>query len=709
MGRLMRYKLPHAWFYKQSKRGGSIAYTPSSALSRKLLLPTFLSPENHKAIYIAFPAESPRKCQPSTEASVLDAPSESPTHTFAEDLAILSTLHPVNATIDNCSSFPNSASTKRTSNYLEHSMNMGYCSDDDDERFHGFSSSKGKSGSVNNGAAFDVQELERRLKALAGSEGRRDYYIARSPMLSGSLPTPIVETNGSPYYRQGMLRGADVRKSPMAVLAHASPLFDRGIAGDDSSNESNSLRQSTSSSDTGIERRSSSQWERDAFSINSERSETFTTCEDGLDRSSQMKRQRSPSPMQRKPKDWMASAQCSPLLYPVSNAGPLASAHLAKPTTPSLYQDHEYANLVHAEKGRIRSYHGIPRKDSAVLRNINTPGHANSSIHVGNRKDDENVEWDGFNSNAYRSPPSKASPTSSRSSLQRGGQHAVELMNKYYSAGLHPASPSHEQDSYKLLLLAEEENSKRLYCGTDQFSYMGCKERLLSRRTSFEQGNIDVTEATEGEVGRLSNYDKFKLRQVSNTHGTKLSRAWSLSPELGPYRPMQANRSLLSNAPLTRHESYQNTPEHHYIVRGPGQRSHEQIFDPSKSSPHRRGSNVLPYSYAQKGPSWSNKATLKAVREKTRDPGFESFSPSPQPASEVCSRVFDSFAVVKCSYDPKQDFKQSMVEMIFEKDLNSSHDMVELLQCYLTLNPSRYHDTIVKVFTEVWSEVFQDV
>ncbi|MCO5595414.1 hypothetical protein L7F22_049456 [Adiantum nelumboides] len=117
----------------------------------------------------------------------------------------------------------------------------------------------------------------------------------------------------------------------------------------------------------------------------------------------------------------------------------------------------------------------------------------------------------------------------------------------------------------------------------------------------------------------------------------------------------------------------------------------------------------LSYAYAQKKPSWSNKATLKAVRKKTRDPGFESFSPSPQPGETAHSRVFDSFAVVKCSYDPKQDFKQSMVEMIFEKDLNSSHDMVELLQCYLTLNPPRYHDTIVKVFTEVWSEVFQDV
>ncbi|KAH7436102.1 hypothetical protein KP509_05G002600 [Ceratopteris richardii] len=71
------------------------------------------------------------------------------------------------------------------------------------------------------------------------------------------------------------------------------------------------------------------------------------------------------------------------------------------------------------------------------------------------------------------------------------------------------------------------------------------------------------------------------------------------------------------------------------------------------------------------------------------------------------SQVFDSFAMVKCSYDPRHDFRESMVEMIMEKGLHTSHDMVELLQCYLTLNAEAYHDTIVKVFTEVWSEMFR--
>ncbi|MCO5597356.1 hypothetical protein L7F22_051432 [Adiantum nelumboides] len=705
---ILRFKLPHAWFYKQSKTGERVAYTPGSTLSGKDLVSAFLSPANHKAIDIPSPAESPENRQPSAEASSL--PDESSqcgfTHTFPDDIAILSTLHPIEIVLDGCS-INNSPSAKRTaSNHLEHSI-MDYCSDGD-QLFHDFSTPKSKSGSANNGAAFDAKELEWKLKALE-SEDRRSSFYASSPILSGALSTPMVETcpmqgpDGSPYYRQNQLRGGNVRKSPMAVLANASPLFDRRIAGDDSSNESNSLRQSTSSSDTGIERRSSSQWERDAFSVNSERSETFTTYEDRLDRSNRMKKQRSPARMHRKRMDSMVSAESSPFTYPISNAGMSAEAF------PGLYHDqYEHANFGHVKKDRNRSHHGFARKDQLVaLRHINMQGHYNNgSIPVGDMADAENVEWGGLNSNDYRSP-SRASPTSSRSSLQRG-QHAVELNNKFYPAvSLHPVLPIHEQDSYQLP--HAELKSKR---GGDGFSYMGCKERLLSGRTSFEQGN-DTTAASEGEVQqRLSNYDKFKLRQMTSTQG-KLSRTWSLSPELGPYRSIQANRNPPSNAPnLTRHESYQNTPEHHYAVRGTSQKS-EPVLDPSKFSPYKRGSNGpamsnLSYANAQKGPSWSNKATLKAVREKTRDPGFESFSSSPQPG-EAHSRVFDSFAVVKCSYDPKQDFKQSMVEMIFEKDLNSSHDMVELLQCYLTLNPPRYHDTIVKVFTEVWSEVFQDV
>ncbi|GMN43481.1 hypothetical protein TIFTF001_012683 [Ficus carica] len=65
----------------------------------------------------------------------------------------------------------------------------------------------------------------------------------------------------------------------------------------------------------------------------------------------------------------------------------------------------------------------------------------------------------------------------------------------------------------------------------------------------------------------------------------------------------------------------------------------------------------------------------------------------------------DRFAVVKCSYDPRQDFKDSMVEMISEKKMGRPEELEELLACYLTLNSDDYHDMIIKVFRQVWFEL----
>lgn len=73
------------------------------------------------------------------------------------------------------------------------------------------------------------------------------------------------------------------------------------------------------------------------------------------------------------------------------------------------------------------------------------------------------------------------------------------------------------------------------------------------------------------------------------------------------------------------------------------------------------------------------------------------------------SKVLDSVAMEKRSYNPCQDFKDSMLEMILEKELHTTNDLVHLLQCYLGLNSERDHKTIVKAFSEVWSDLFGHV
>ncbi|GMI92749.1 hypothetical protein HRI_002944200 [Hibiscus trionum] len=68
--------------------------------------------------------------------------------------------------------------------------------------------------------------------------------------------------------------------------------------------------------------------------------------------------------------------------------------------------------------------------------------------------------------------------------------------------------------------------------------------------------------------------------------------------------------------------------------------------------------------------------------------------------------VKDSFAVVKSSSDPYNDFRTSMVEMIVERQLFAAEDLEQLLQCFLSLNSHHHHNIIVEVFTEIWETLF---
>ncbi|KAJ0028196.1 hypothetical protein Pint_35034 [Pistacia integerrima] len=65
----------------------------------------------------------------------------------------------------------------------------------------------------------------------------------------------------------------------------------------------------------------------------------------------------------------------------------------------------------------------------------------------------------------------------------------------------------------------------------------------------------------------------------------------------------------------------------------------------------------------------------------------------------------DSCAVVKSSFDPQRDFRESMVEMIVENNIRASKDLEDLLACYLSLNSDEYHELIIKVFKQIWFEL----
>ncbi|XP_055833582.1 transcription repressor OFP7-like [Solanum dulcamara] len=69
-------------------------------------------------------------------------------------------------------------------------------------------------------------------------------------------------------------------------------------------------------------------------------------------------------------------------------------------------------------------------------------------------------------------------------------------------------------------------------------------------------------------------------------------------------------------------------------------------------------------------------------------------------------KVNESFAIVKKSADPYDDFKKSMKEMIMEKEMFEAEDLEQLLLCFLSLNSRHHHAIIVEAFTEIWEELF---
>ncbi|KAE9603168.1 hypothetical protein Lal_00018721 [Lupinus albus] len=72
------------------------------------------------------------------------------------------------------------------------------------------------------------------------------------------------------------------------------------------------------------------------------------------------------------------------------------------------------------------------------------------------------------------------------------------------------------------------------------------------------------------------------------------------------------------------------------------------------------------------------------------------------PSSSSRRSLSDSFAIVKSSFNPQKDFRESMLEMIVENNLRASKDLEDLLACYLSLNSDEYHDIIIKVFKQIW-------
>ncbi|MCD9643028.1 hypothetical protein HAX54_030132 [Datura stramonium] len=71
---------------------------------------------------------------------------------------------------------------------------------------------------------------------------------------------------------------------------------------------------------------------------------------------------------------------------------------------------------------------------------------------------------------------------------------------------------------------------------------------------------------------------------------------------------------------------------------------------------------------------------------------------------DSCPKISNTVAVFINSDDPFQDFKKSILQMIFEKEIYSSEDLVELLNCFLKLNSPSHHHIIIQAFMEILND-----
>ncbi|KAM1033576.1 hypothetical protein ACFX2I_036978 [Malus domestica] len=63
-------------------------------------------------------------------------------------------------------------------------------------------------------------------------------------------------------------------------------------------------------------------------------------------------------------------------------------------------------------------------------------------------------------------------------------------------------------------------------------------------------------------------------------------------------------------------------------------------------------------------------------------------------------------AMEMCSYDPREDFRESLVAMIVANRIQEPKDLRSLLNYYVSMNSDEYRGLILEVFHEVCSDFF---
>ncbi|XP_078433882.1 ovate family protein [Wolffia australiana] len=154
-----------------------------------------------------------------------------------------------------------------------------------------------------------------------------------------------------------------------------------------------------------------------------------------------------------------------------------------------------------------------------------------------------------------------------------------------------------------------------------------------------------------------------------------------------------------SNPPSQHHRHYRHPLSSYYP------------FSPSTSatSPWETSHNPSSISTTTAASIFDDEASSPANPPRKRDGAAAKKAANGGNQRRRKGRVGESVAVEKDSEDPFVDFRDSMLQMIMEKEIFAWDDLQDLLHRFLALNAPCYHDIIVRAFYEIWNSVFSYV
>ena len=235
------------------------------------------------------------------------------------------------------------------------------------------------------------------------------------------------------------------------------------------------------------------------------------------------------------------------------------------------------------------------------------------------------------------------------------------------------------------------DNSRELHCVTVQTATQMEKARELAQernsrgRETFRAGRVNpASPATKVRKAKRPMEKEVAKRPSPPSRKTPPKHAQP-SPPLGGNAP-KSNRDQRTIHPQ-REESMVDSELHDEF-----NHARKRFNEERKRIKQRRSKQVASVPDASTPPAHVPAPSPPAPAPKPQQPA-------------VKERVA---VVVESSYDPYNDFRESMIEMIVDQDIQETGDLEELLQCYLSLNEAEYHNVIVDVFTDVWHELFEN-